>query len=52
MQQVGVAEGGLLDSMRTGSAWFDLTTNSPTVVRDVFNRFRDKGIALLDPSGA
>jgi 3-hydroxyisobutyrate dehydrogenase len=44
--------------MRKGSAWFDLTTNSPTVVRDVYKRFREKGIALLDapvsggPAGA
>lgn len=58
MQEVGVGEGGLLGSMRTGTAWFDLTTNSPTVVRDVYKRFRDRGIALLDapvsggPAGA
>ena len=58
MQEVGVGEGGLLDSMRKGTAWFDLTTNSPTVVREVYKRFKDKGIALLDtpvsggPAGA
>jgi len=58
MQEVGVGEGGLLGSMRKGTAWFDLTTNSPTVVRDVYKRFKDKGIALLDtpvsggPAGA
>lgn len=48
MQAVGLGEAGLLGSMRTGSAWFDLTTNSPTVVRDVCKRFQDKRIALLD----
>ncbi len=58
MQEVGVGEGGLLGSMRRGTAWFDLTTNSPTVVRDIYKRFKDKGIALLDtpvsggPAGA
>ncbi|HEU0290024.1 MAG TPA: NAD(P)-dependent oxidoreductase [Burkholderiales bacterium] len=58
MQEVGVGEGGLLGSMRKGTAWFDLTTNSPTVVRDVYRRFRNNGIALLDtpvsggPAGA
>lgn len=58
MQQVGLGEGGLLDAMRAGSAWFDLTTNSPTVLAEVGKRFREKGIALLDapvsggPSGA
>ena len=48
----------LLDAMSPGTAWFDLTTNSPTVVREVHKRFAEKGIALLDapvsggPAGA
>lgn len=45
MQQVGVQ---LLGTMRRGSVWFDLTTNSPTVVREVYKRFAEKGVALLD----
>lgn len=48
MQAVGLGEGGLLASMRPGTVWFDVTTNSPTVVRDVYKRFAEKGIALLD----
>jgi len=58
MQEVGLGEGGLLVSMRKGTVWFDLTTNSPTVVREVYKRFKEKGIALLDtpvsggPAGA
>lgn len=58
MRQVGMGEGGLLPSMRSGSAWFDLTTNSPTVVREVSKPFLKRGIELLDapvsggPSGA
>jgi len=48
----------LLTGMRKGSAWFDLSTNSPTVVRRLHGRFAAQGIALLDapvsggPSGA
>jgi 3-hydroxyisobutyrate dehydrogenase-like beta-hydroxyacid dehydrogenase len=42
-----VAE-GLLSGMRRGSAWFDLTTNSPTVVRKLHERFAREGIAVLD----
>ena len=48
----------LLDSMRPGVPWFDLTTNSPTVVRRLHGRFAAKGIPMLDapvsggPSGA
>ena len=58
MKAVGLEKGGLLDSMRPGSACFDLTTNSPTVVREVSKAFQDKGVALLDapvsggPAGA
>jgi 3-hydroxyisobutyrate dehydrogenase len=48
----------LLAGMRKGTAWFDLSTNSPTVVRRLSERFAAKGIAMLDspvsggPSGA
>lgn len=48
----------LLAGMRKGTAWFDLSTNSPTVVRTISARFAAKGIAMLDapvsggPAGA
>jgi 3-hydroxyisobutyrate dehydrogenase len=38
----------LLESMQPDSAWFDLSTNSPTVVRRIHARFEKKGIAMLD----
>jgi 3-hydroxyisobutyrate dehydrogenase len=38
----------LLDSMERGTAWFDLSTNSPTVVRRIHARFTEKGISMLD----
>jgi 3-hydroxyisobutyrate dehydrogenase len=38
----------LLDSMQQGTAWFDLSTNSPTVVRRIHAKFAEKGIAMLD----
>jgi 3-hydroxyisobutyrate dehydrogenase len=52
-----VAE-GLIKGLRAGTAWFDLSTNSPTVVRRLHERFAREGIAVLDapvsggPSGA
>jgi 3-hydroxyisobutyrate dehydrogenase len=58
MQAVGLGPDGLIEGMRPGSAWFDLSTNSPSVVRSVHARFAKKGIAVLDspvsggPSGA
>jgi 3-hydroxyisobutyrate dehydrogenase len=42
-----VAE-GLIQTMRRGVPWFDLSTNSPTVVRRLHERFAAKGIPLLD----
>ena len=39
---------GLIAGMQPGAAWFDLTTNSPTVVRKLHARCAAKGIAMLD----
>src|SRR4051812_35122950 len=38
----------LLATMRPGMAWFDLSTNSPTVVRRIHARFAAKGVPMLD----
>ena len=40
--------GDLLAGMKPDAAWFDLTTNSPTVVRRIHARFAEKGRAMLD----
>ena len=58
MEQVGLGSNGLLDAMKKGSVWFDLSTNSQSTVRRVAARFAEKGIPVLDapvsggPSGA
>jgi 3-hydroxyisobutyrate dehydrogenase len=58
MQTVGMGSGGLCHTLRPGAVWFDLTTNSPTVVREVGRHCTAKGLALLDspvsggPAGA
>jgi 3-hydroxyisobutyrate dehydrogenase len=57
-KEVQLVADELLASMRKGTAWFDLSTNSPTVVRKLASAFAAKGIAMLDapvsggPSGA
>jgi 3-hydroxyisobutyrate dehydrogenase-like beta-hydroxyacid dehydrogenase len=38
----------LIEHMKPGTAWFDLSTNSPTVIRKLHARFAAKNIALLD----
>ena len=42
-----VAE-GLIKGMQPGAAWFDLSTNSPTVIRALHARFATRKIDLLD----
>jgi 3-hydroxyisobutyrate dehydrogenase len=48
----------LIGSMKKGTAWFDLSTNSPTTVRQISAHFAEKGLAMLDspvsggPAGA
>jgi 3-hydroxyisobutyrate dehydrogenase-like beta-hydroxyacid dehydrogenase len=48
MESVALGEQGLLGGLQKGKAYFDLTTNSPTVVRKVHAVFADKGVHLLD----
>jgi len=58
VEAVALAEDGLAANMRRGSAWFDLSTNSPTLIRRLQAQLAEKGIALLDapvsggPTGA
>jgi 3-hydroxyisobutyrate dehydrogenase len=58
VEEVALGENGLLAGMRRGTAWFDLSTNSPTVVRRLHERFAAQGVAMLDspvsggPAGA
>ena len=56
----GVAKGqnGLIEGMRPGAAIFDLSTNSPTIIRDLHAVFSKQGYHVLDapvsggPAGA
>src|SRR6187455_2569647 len=40
--------GALHESLRPGTAWFDLTTNSPDVVRKLHAKLAERGVHLLD----
>jgi 3-hydroxyisobutyrate dehydrogenase-like beta-hydroxyacid dehydrogenase len=48
VEQVAVAEGGLLHGLSPGKVYFDLSTNSPTLVRRLHVRFAERGVQLLD----
>lgn len=42
------AEKGLLAGMKPGSVFYDLSTNSPAVVREIHAEFAAKGVHMLD----
>lgn len=46
--EVEALASGLLEAMAAGSAWFELSTNSPEGVRRLGQRFAARGIHLLD----
>ncbi len=48
VQDVALRADGLLAHMKPGTVWFDLSTNSVTVVRELHAKFKTKGIHMLD----
>ena len=48
VEAVALASNGLIAGMTAGSAWFDLTTNSPTLVRRIHQIFSERALHLLD----
>jgi 3-hydroxyisobutyrate dehydrogenase len=58
VEAVALGNNGLLAGMREGTAWFDLSTNSPTLVRRLHAAFAARGVHMLDapvsggPAGA
>jgi len=58
VEQVALADNGLLQHLASGKVYFDLSTNSPTLIRRLHAAFGERGIHLLDapvsggPAGA
>jgi 3-hydroxyisobutyrate dehydrogenase len=58
VEAVGLGADGLLAGIRQGAAWFDLSTNAPSVVKNLNAAFAEKGAHMLDapvsggPAGA
>ena len=48
VEAVALGDDGLLGSMRQGTVWFDLTTNSPSLIRRLHEQFGARGLHLLD----
>jgi 3-hydroxyisobutyrate dehydrogenase len=58
VEAAALGDDGLLATLLPGSAWFDLSTNSPALLRRLGPMFADKGVQFLDapvsggPAGA
>lgn len=58
VEAVALGPNGLIEGMKQGSTWFDMSTNSPTVMRRLNAIFAEKGIDVMDspvsggPAGA
>lgn len=58
VESVALGDNGLLPHIGPGKVYFDLSTNSPTVVRQLHDQFNSKGAHMLDapvsggPAGA
>ena len=48
VEAVALGDNGLLSGLSAGKAYFDLSTNSPTVVRRIHAKFAERGILVLD----
>ncbi|HTS94173.1 MAG TPA: NAD(P)-dependent oxidoreductase [Stellaceae bacterium] len=48
VEAVALGADGLLHGLRKGGAFFDLSTNSPTVVRRISAAFAERGLHMLD----
>jgi 3-hydroxyisobutyrate dehydrogenase len=48
VEKVALADNGILAGLAKGKAYFDLSTNSPTVVRRISKLFAERGAHMLD----
>jgi 3-hydroxyisobutyrate dehydrogenase len=48
VELVALGSNGIFEGIHPGSVYIDLTTNSPEMVRKVYDRFKEKGAHVLD----
>lgn len=48
VEEIYLAPGGALESMKSGSVVIDMTTSSPSLARKLYAAAKDKGISALD----
>ena len=48
VEAVALGDGGVLEGMRAGGVYIDMSTSSPMLIRSIAERFADKGASVLD----
>ena len=48
VEAVALGEDGLMEGLSPGNVYFDLSTNSPTVIRKIHQEYAEQGIHMLD----
>src|ERR1700730_4987631 len=48
VERVALGDNGILEGIQPGSVFFDLSTNSPALVRRLHATFAERGVAMLD----
>jgi 3-hydroxyisobutyrate dehydrogenase-like beta-hydroxyacid dehydrogenase len=48
VETVALGPSGILEGIRPDTVYIDLTSNSPTVVRRIYDKFREKGAYVMD----
>lgn len=48
VEAVALGKDGLIEGIKKGAIYIDLSSNSPTVVRRIYDRFKEKGASVMD----
>jgi 3-hydroxyisobutyrate dehydrogenase len=48
VEAVVLGEGGIVEGIRPGGVYIDLTSSSPTLIRRIYDRFKEKGAHVMD----
>jgi 3-hydroxyisobutyrate dehydrogenase-like beta-hydroxyacid dehydrogenase len=48
VEAVALGEGGLIEGLRPGMVYIDLSSSSPTLARRIYDRFKEKGASVMD----
>lgn len=48
VEQVAIGQGGLIEGIRPGTIWADMSTSSPVLIRAMGEKFAEKGAIVVD----